>query len=69
VAAEVDVGRLAQADVILHDREAIAPQEQPVGQGSHADTDQAGDTPQEEEQRLLQDITAHAGGLTRQVVP
>jgi hypothetical protein len=68
LAAQVDVGRLAQANVILHERRAIAPQNQPIGQGSHTYADQAWDSMQKKEQGLLQEVATETGGLTIDVI-
>jgi hypothetical protein len=68
VTAQVYVGRLTQTDMVLNEREAITLKDQPVGQGSHTDADQAWDTPQKEKQGLLQDVTAYISRLTLQIV-
>lgn len=68
LAAQVNIGRLAQADVVFHEGEALALQNQAVGQGAQTNANQAGDASQEKEKGLLQNVPAQTGGLGLYVI-
>jgi hypothetical protein len=56
-ATQVNIGRLAQADLILYGREAVAVQNKLIGQSPQADTYQTWNPPQKKEQGLFHHVT------------